>query len=64
MIMYRNSKKKLDRQDYVKGIEGFINFTLFNLKNISGEEIICLHMKSENKFFYHIVIVTVHLLQK
>jgi hypothetical protein len=23
-------------QDYLKGVEGFINFILFNMKNISG----------------------------
>jgi hypothetical protein len=23
-------------QDYLKGVKGFINFILFNLKNISG----------------------------
>jgi hypothetical protein len=39
------------KKDYLKRVESFINFILFNPKNISYDEIRCLCTKSKNKKF-------------
>jgi hypothetical protein len=39
------------KKDYLKRVESFINFILFNPKNISYNEIRCLCTKSKNKKF-------------
>jgi len=62
--MYRDFSKRLYRQDYLKGVESFINFLLSNLKNINDSENRCLCVKCMNKKFYHKNIVMVHLIKK
>jgi hypothetical protein len=62
--MYRDFSKRLYRQDYLKGVEGFINFLLSNLKNINESEIRCLCVKCMNKKFHHKNIVMMHLNKK
>jgi hypothetical protein len=37
--MYQDSFRGLYRQDYLKEIESFINFILYNMKNFSGDKI-------------------------
>ena len=62
--MYRDFSKRLYRQDYLKGVEGFINFLLSNLNNINESEIRCLCVKCMNKKFHHKNIVMIHLIKK
>jgi len=62
--IYQNSCKRLYRQDYLKRVEGFINFILFNWKNISEGKIRCSCMRCENKKFYLRDVVMIHLLKK
>ena len=50
--MYRDSPQELYRKGYYKALEGFINFILLNLKNISRGEIKCLYVKFKNKKFH------------
>ena len=50
--MYRDSPQELYRKGYYKGVEGFINFILSNLKNISRGEIKCPYVKCKNKKFH------------
>jgi hypothetical protein len=50
-------------QNYLKGVESFINFILSNSKNISGDEIRCSSAKYKNKKFHHKVVVMIHLLK-
>jgi hypothetical protein len=50
--MYRDSPKGLYMKNYCKRVEGFINFTLLNLNNISGDEIRCPCTKCKNKKFH------------
>jgi hypothetical protein len=50
--MYRDSSQELYRKGYYKGVEGFINLILSNLKNISRGEIKCLYVKCKNKKFH------------
>jgi len=37
--IYRDSSQWLYKKYYCKGVDGFINFALLNLKNISRREI-------------------------
>jgi len=62
--IYQNSCKRLYRQNYLKKVEGFINFILLDWKNISEGKIRCLCMKCENKKFHHRDVVMIHLLKK
>jgi len=62
--IYQNSCKRLYRQDYLKRVEGFINFILFNWKNISEGKIRCSCMRSKNKKFHLRDVVMIHLLKK
>jgi len=39
--MYQDSPEGLCMRDYYNEIEGFINYALFNLRNISGDDIKC-----------------------
>jgi hypothetical protein len=50
--------------NYCKRVEGFINFTLLNLNNISGDEIRCPCTKYKNKKFHQSDVVMMHLLKK
>jgi len=54
----------LHRQDFLKEVEDFINFILYNPKNFSGNEIRCPCAKCKNKKFYHKDLVMMHLLKK
>jgi hypothetical protein len=62
--MYRVSPEKLHKMDYWNEVEGFINYTLSNSKNISGDYIRCPCKRCKNKKFFDLDIVTMHLLQK
>jgi len=62
--MYQDSFEWLYMQNYLIGVESFINFILSNLKNISGDEIRCSFVKYKNKKFHHEVVVMIHLLKK
>jgi hypothetical protein len=55
--MYRDFSKRLYRQDYLKGVEGFIIFLLSKPKNISANEIRCPYMKCKNKKSHHTDVV-------
>jgi hypothetical protein len=44
--------------DYCNVVQGFINYALSNLKNISGEGIRCLCKKCKNKKFFDLVVAT------
>ena len=47
--MYRVSIERLCRMDYCNMVEGFINYTLSNLRNISGGDIRCPCKRCKNK---------------
>jgi hypothetical protein len=51
-------------QIYYNGVQGFINYTLSNLRNISGRGIRCPFKRCKNKTFIDPDVVTMHLLQK
>jgi hypothetical protein len=49
--------------DYYNRVEGFINYALSNLKNISrGGIIIYPYKRCKNKKLFNVNVVTVHLL--
>jgi hypothetical protein len=50
--------------DYCNEIQGFINYTLSNLRNISEMGIKCSCKRYKNKNFLDSYVVTIHLLQK
>jgi hypothetical protein len=62
--MYRNSPQGLRRIDYCNGVQGFINYTIFIPRNISGDGIRCLCKRCKNKKILDPYIVTMHLLHK
>ena len=62
--MYRDSPEWLRRMDYYNGVQGFINYILFNPRNISGCNIRCPYKRCKNKKFIDPNIVTMNLLQK
>jgi len=51
-------------EDYCKWLEGFINLSLLNPKNINGGRIRCSCVKCKNKKFHQSDIVMMHLLKK
>jgi hypothetical protein len=51
--MYQDSLKGIYRQDYLQGVESFINFIIYKLNNISADEIRCSYVKCKNKKFHH-----------
>jgi hypothetical protein len=61
--MYRDSPERLCKMNYYNGVQGFINYTLSNPRNISGENIRC-PCKSCKKKIIDLNVVTMHLLQK
>jgi len=63
-LMYRDPPEKLRRMDYCNEIEGFINYTLSNPRNINGDGIRCSCKRCKNKKFLDTDVVTMHLLQK
>jgi hypothetical protein len=50
--------------NYCNGVEGFINYTLFNPINFSGDGIRCPCKRCKNKKFMDLDVVMMHLLQK
>jgi hypothetical protein len=63
--MYWVSPEGLRRMDYYNRVESFINYALFNPRNISRGEIIrCPCKRCKKKKFLDPDIVTMHLLQK
>ena len=62
--MYLDSPQGLYREDYSRGVEGFIDFSLSNPKNITEEKIKCLCVKCKNKKFHKSYVVTMYLLKK
>jgi len=62
--MYKDSPQGLRRMDYCNGIQGFINYTTFNPRNISGGDIRCPCKRCRNKKFLHPDVVMIHLLHK
>jgi hypothetical protein len=62
--MYQVSLERLCMMDYCNEIESFINYALFNLKNISGISIRYPCKRCKNKKFLNPDIVIMHLLQK
>ena len=50
--------------DYYNGVQDFINYALFNPRNISGLSIRCPCKRCKNKKFIDPDVVTMHLLQK
>jgi len=50
--------------DYCNGIQGFINYTISNPRNINGGGIRCPCKRCKNKKFLDPYIVMMHLLQK
>jgi hypothetical protein len=47
--MYQDSSKGIYMQDYLQGVESFINFIIYKLNYISADEIRCPYMKYKNK---------------
>jgi hypothetical protein len=62
--MYRVSPEGLRRMDYCDGVEGFINYTRSNPRNISEGGIRCLCKRCKNKKVSRSDIIMMHLLQK
>jgi len=62
--MYRDSPQGLQRMDYCKGVQGFINFTISILRNFIEGGIRYICRKCKNKKFLHPDVVTMHLLTK
>jgi len=62
--MYRVSIERLCRMDYCNMVDGFINYTLSNLRNISGGDIRYPCKRCKNKKLLNPDVVTIHLLQK
>jgi hypothetical protein len=60
--MYRDSLEGLHIMDYCNEIEGFINYALSNLRNISGSDIGCPCKKCKNKKKFNPYIIMIHLL--
>ena len=62
--MYRHSPKGLHKMNYCNEVEGFINYTLSNMRNISGDNIRCSCKSCKNKNILDLDVITIHLLQK
>ena len=62
--MYWVSSEGLRKMDYCNGVEGFINYVLYNPKNISRGNIRCPCKRCKKKRFLHPDVVTMHFLQK
>jgi hypothetical protein len=48
--------------NYCNGVQGFINYALSNLRNISGGDIRFPCKRCKNKKFFDTDVVTMHLL--
>jgi hypothetical protein len=62
--IYRDSPKGLCMVDYCNGVRSFINYKLFNPRNINGGGIRCSCKRCKYKTFLDTDVVTMHLLQK
>jgi len=62
--MYQDSPKWLRRMDYCNEVHDFINYALFNLRNISRDDIRCRCKSCKNKKFLTLDVVMMRLLQK
>ena len=62
--MYRDSPKGLRKMNYCNEVEGFINYTLSNMRNISGDNIRCSCKSCKNKNILDLDVITIHFLQK
>jgi hypothetical protein len=62
--MYRNSPPGLQRVDYCKGVQGFINFAISIPRHFSGGGIRYPCRKCKNKKCMHPDVITMHLLHK
>jgi hypothetical protein len=62
--MYKDSSQGLRRMNYCNGVQGFINYTIFIPRNISGGDIRCPCKRCQNKKFFHPNVVMMHLLHK
>jgi hypothetical protein len=62
--MYRDSPERLRKMNYCNGVQCFINYTLSNLRNISGDSIRYPCKRCKNKKFLDPDVVTMHILQK
>jgi len=62
--MYQDSLKELRMMDYCNDVEDFINYVLYNPRNISGGGIRCSCKRCKNKKFLDLYVLTMHLLQK
>jgi hypothetical protein len=60
--MYRDSPQGLRRMDYYNEVQGFINYALSNLRNISGDGIWCLCKRCKDNKFINVDVVMIHLL--
>jgi hypothetical protein len=60
--MYRNLLEGLRGMNYCNGVQGFINYALSNLRNISGGDIRFPCKRCKNKKFFDTDVVTMHLL--
>ena len=49
--MYRHSPQELQRMNYCNGVQGFINYTISNPRNINGDGIRCPCKRCKNKIF-------------
>jgi hypothetical protein len=47
---------------YCNGVQGFINYTISNPRNISGDDIRCPCIRCKNKTFLDLDFVTMYLL--
>jgi len=62
--MYQDFPKRLHMIDYCNDVKGFINYTLSNLRKISGGDIRCSCKRYKNKKFIKPNVVIIHLLHK
>jgi hypothetical protein len=62
--MYQDSPEELHKIDYCNEIQGFINYAIFNPRNISEDGIRCLYKRCKNKKFLKPIVITMHLLYK
>jgi len=60
--MYQDSPKGLWKIDYYNEVQGFINYTISNPRNITGGGIRCPCKRCKNKKFIYPDVVTKHLL--
>jgi len=60
--MYQDSPEGLRKMDYYNGVQGFIDYTLSNSRNINGDNIKYLCKRCKNKKFLNPDVVTMHIL--